>query len=145
MRISGGTWHNYDVKTINASQNGVHSDNERMQKTSTHSSYYSFEEKQIQNIKKDILNSYPEGSYGILATSWQGGGGHAQIWSIENGNVVIRDAQTNEIDTLENRLDRSISCDIVRTDNLELSEKAYEYAMADELDGSKIVKKKKVS
>ena len=102
-----------------------------------------FSERKISRIKKDILKKNPEGSYGILTTRWVGGGGHAQIWSIENGDVVIRDAQINEVDTLENRLEMSTDCVYVRTDNLKLTDKAYEYAMATEVNGTRVTKKRK--
>lgn len=132
----------YDMDIINARQKGDHSQDSQTRKTLTGSPYYSFEADQAQTIKENMLEKYPEGAYGYLGTNWQGGGGHAQIWSIENGDVVIRDCQWNEIDTLENRLERSVSVEIVRTDNLELNDIAYEYANATELDGAKIIKKR---
>lgn len=38
----------------------------------------------------------PEGGYGNLLVKWNTGGGHSLVYSVENGNPVIRDCQTNK-------------------------------------------------
>lgn len=105
--------------------------------------YKAFDTDQVNEIKKEILKNNPEGSYGILNESWYTGGGHSVIWSIENGDVIIRDSQVNEIRTLEEDLTTAISCNWTRTDNLELDDEAYEYAVAERVkDGAEVSKEK---
>lgn len=44
------------------------------------------------------LKSFGEGSYGELAVWWaSGSGGHSMVWSVEGGEVVIRDTQVGAI------------------------------------------------
>lgn len=42
------------------------------------------------------MKSNGEGSYGMLNVYWNEGSGHSMIWSVENGDVVIRDTQVNK-------------------------------------------------
>ena len=94
------------------------------------SRYRAFDTKQVNDIKREILKNNPEGSYGILNEYWYTGGGHSVIWSVEHGDVIIRDCQTNEVRTFEEDLTCAISCNWTRTDDLELDNKAYSYADA---------------
>lgn len=68
------------------------------------------------------LKENGEGSRGFLCLYWTGGGGHAVAWEVENGEVVIRDCQTNEVVDAEYYLDMSSDIEYFRTDNLELSD-----------------------
>lgn len=48
------------------------------------------------NFIKEVLG-YGEGAYGSLGVHWELGGGHSLVWSVENGNVIIRDAQVGDV------------------------------------------------
>lgn len=69
-------------------------------------------------IKKDML-SHGEGSRGFMLTNWEHGGGHACLWSVENGEVIIRETQTNDIVTVDYYVWNSANVAYFRTDNLE--------------------------
>ena len=71
---------------------------------------------------EENLKQYGEGARGHLGLYWKMGGGHDVIWEVENGEVVIRDCQINQVVELEDYLSRSSSYDYVRTDNLEPTE-----------------------
>lgn len=72
----------------------------------------------------DML-SQGEGSYGNLVMYWYFGGGHSVVWSVENGDVMIRDTQLNTVDTYEaymNKYQRYMaSACYLRTDNRDLN------------------------
>lgn len=106
------------------------------------SRYKAFDTKQVNEIKREILENNPEGSYGILNEFWYTGGGHSVVWSIENGDVIIRDAQVNEVRTFEEDLTTAISCNWTRTDDLELDHEAYEYANAERVINAEVAKEK---
>jgi len=66
--------------------------------TAKHKSY---SEQDIYNIEDTLATIYPEGSYGHVGVSWNPqlgyGGGHSMIFEIIDGEVVIRDTQSNDI------------------------------------------------
>lgn len=72
-------------------------------------------------LEKDLLK-HGDGARGHLLLYWNNGGGHDVIWEVEDGEVVIRDCQTNE--TLEPYDYISLCRDFsyIRTDNLEPNE-----------------------
>ena len=84
-------------------------------------------------IKNFIKDEYPEGAYGHLNLTWagDGNGGHDCIWSIENGEVIIRDCQSNEVVKFEDYVTEASSVNWVRTDDKALKDLAYEVATAD--------------
>ncbi len=45
------------------------------------------------NVEKDIICKFGNGSRGILAVKWSKGGGHFVNWIAENGKVLILDGQ----------------------------------------------------
>ena len=70
----------------------------------------------------DSLEEHEDGSYGHMFLYWTGGGGHDVVWSIENGEAVIRDCQTNTTYEPEELLSRCAYAEYFRSDNLELSD-----------------------
>lgn len=74
-------------------------------------------------ITKDILKQ-GEGARGQFLLWWQNGGGHSVAYSVENGEVVLRDNQTNEVLKPIDYLQYASECHYFRTDDLELSQKA---------------------
>lgn len=48
-------------------------------------------------IFKESCKQEGNGARGILLVLWDGGGGHAVNWEVENGEVIIRDSQVNKI------------------------------------------------
>lgn len=71
---------------------------------------------------EESLKKNGEGARGHLALYWLDGGGHDIIWEIQNGNVVLRDSQTNITKSLAEYLEVSSSYDYMRVDNLEPTE-----------------------
>lgn len=87
-------------------------------------------EKQMSSYLKGVekeFKSYGEGARGVLAVQWDVGGGHAVNWEVENGEVVIRDAQTNKKHTLDEYSSRVKLVQYIRTDDLEPDEDAMKY------------------
>lgn len=74
------------------------------------------------DILESQLKEYGEGSRGFLCLYWANGGGHAVAWEVENGEVVIRDCQTNKVVETIDYISLSCDIDYFRTDNLELSD-----------------------
>jgi hypothetical protein len=74
----------------------------------------------------ESLVEHGEGARGHLALYWTQGGGHDVVWEIEDGEVVIRDCQTNEKYTSETGIMKLLAMAeeyaYVRTDNLEPTE-----------------------
>lgn len=73
-------------------------------------------------ILEETLKSYGDGARGHLCVYWTAGGGHDVAWEVENGEVVIRDCQTNEVVEAIDYLSMSSSYTHLRTDNLEPNE-----------------------
>ena len=70
------------------------------------------------------LASYGDGARGQFCTYWIGGGGHSVAWEVVDGDVVLRDCQTNETVDVIDYLQYSTDATFFRTDNLELTEEA---------------------
>lgn len=88
-----------------------------------------FSESEAKELMSNMLNDYPEGAYGNFCVTWTPpygfAGGHSMIWEIENGEVVIRDCQSNKTYTgtdVEKILKKSGSINYFRADNLEVNE-----------------------
>lgn len=54
-------------------------------------------EKMASKLIDKMEKKYPEGSRGFFSIEWYGGGGHETVWEIKNGELVIRECQTNKI------------------------------------------------
>ena len=67
---------------------------------------------------------YGDGSRGMLRIRWKNGDGHAAVWEVDDGSVVIRDPQNNTIVDLSDYMSRAKTFYYFRTDNLELTNKA---------------------
>lgn len=50
----------------------------------------------VKDIEKEILKNNEEGSRGQFCVYWAGGGGHSVSYEVKNGEVIIRDCQTND-------------------------------------------------
>lgn len=72
-------------------------------------------------LEADMLK-HGEGARGHLLLSWSQGGGHDVIWEVENGEVVIRDCQTNEELEIYDYVQLSYRFEYFRTDNIEPNE-----------------------
>ena len=70
---------------------------------------------------------YGDGSRGMLRIRWKNGDGHAAIWEVDDGSVVIRDPQNNTIVDLSDYVSRAKTFYYFRTDNLELTNKAFRF------------------
>lgn len=80
---------------------------------------YTFDEvDQIVDYFETDLKAQGEGARGIIALSWRQGGGHAVAYEIEDGEVVIRETQTDEKVNLSYYADFADSMMYMRTDNL---------------------------
>lgn len=76
--------------------------------------------------KKDIENqmkSYGEGARGQYIVYWATGGGHSMAWEVTNGEVIIRDCQTNKTVDIDEYMPYVSDGVFFRTDNLELNDK----------------------
>lgn len=68
------------------------------------------------------LQALPEGSRGNLCVQWKQGGGHSMFFEIKDGDVIIRDGQTNKMykgGQAKQILKETGMCKYVRLDNLE--------------------------
>ena len=72
-------------------------------------------------VEKELL-SHGEGARGHITTNWKQGGAHVMNWEVENGKVVIRDAQTNTASNLDYYWEYMdpFTVRYLRTDNLDL-------------------------
>lgn len=86
--------------------------------------YAAFEkaEKSAANSLKEQMKECGNGARGQFCLYWYGGGGHSMIWEVENNEVIIRDAQTNQIVDMSEQFAYASSGFFIRTDNLELSD-----------------------
>ena len=71
---------------------------------------------------KNLLG-YGDGSRGMLRIRWKNGDGHAAIWEVNGGSVVIRDPQNNMMVDLSDYMRRAKTFYYFRTDNLDPTEK----------------------
>ena len=70
---------------------------------------------------------YGDGSRGMLRIRWKNGDGHAAIWEVDDGFVVIRDPQNNTMVDLSDYVSRAKTFYYFRTDDLELTNKAFRF------------------
>ena len=70
---------------------------------------------------------YGDGSRGMLRIRWKNGDGHAAIWEVDDGSVVIRDPQNNTMVDLSDYVSRAKTFYYFRTDDLELTNKAFRF------------------
>lgn len=70
----------------------------------------------------ESLESYGDGARGHLCMYWSMGGGHDIVWSVEDGEVVYRDCQTNETYDMSQLLTYVDDYSYVRVDNCEPTE-----------------------
>ena len=70
---------------------------------------------------------YGDGSRGMLRIRWKNGDGHAAVWEVDNGSVVVRDPQNNTIVDLLGYMRRAKTFYYFRTDNLELTNKIFHF------------------
>lgn len=76
---------------------------------------------------RNRMSEEGNGSYGCLYANWSNGGGHFVEWSVTNGEVYIRDVQTNKTFIFDQWYDAYKECteyiSYLRTDNREISDK----------------------
>lgn len=66
---------------------------------------------------------YGDGSRGMLRIRWKNGDGHAAVWEVDNGFVIVRDPQNNTFVDLSDYMRRAKTFYYFRTDNLDPTEK----------------------
>ena len=76
----------------------------------------------IKQFTKNVVR-YGDGSRGILRIRWKNGDGHAVVWEVNDGSVIVRDPQNNTIIDLSEYMRRAKTFYYFRTDNLEPTEK----------------------
>ena len=76
----------------------------------------------VKQFTKNIV-SYGDGSRGMLRIRWKNGDGHAVVWEVNGGSVIVRDPQNNTIIDLSEYMRRAKTFYYFRTDNLEPTEK----------------------
>lgn len=73
-------------------------------------------------ISEDMLKAFPEGARGVFEMSWIGGSGHICNWVIEDGKVVLYDAQVNKrLEDIADYVDRALDFQVFRTDNVSIN------------------------
>ena len=80
----------------------------------------------VKQFTKNVVG-YGDGSRGMLRIRWKNGDGHAAVWEVNDGSVVIRDPQNNTIVDLSDYMSRAKTFYYFRTDNLELTNKAFRF------------------
>ena len=80
----------------------------------------------VKQFSNQILK-YGDGSRGMLRIRWKNDDGHAAVWEVDDGSVVIRDPQNNTIVDLSDYMSRAKTFYYFRTDNLELTNKAFRF------------------
>ena len=70
---------------------------------------------------------YGDGSRGMLRIRWKNGDGHAAVWEVDDGFVVIRDPQNNTVVDLSDYVRRAKTFYYFRTDNLKLTDKVTKF------------------
>lgn len=76
---------------------------------------------------EQTLATYGDGARGNFCVYWRQGGGHSVSWEVENGEVVIRDAQTNKTHTLDEYATDIYYFEYIRTDNVEPTDEIRRY------------------
>ena len=80
----------------------------------------------VKQFSNQILK-YGNGSRGMLRIRWKNGDGHAAVWEVDDGSVVVRDPQNNTIVDLLGYMRRAKTFYYFRTDNLELTNKIFHF------------------
>ena len=80
----------------------------------------------VKQFTKNIV-SYGDGSRGMLRIRWKNGDGHAVVWEVNDGTVIVRDPQNNTIIDLSEYMRRAKTFYYFRTDNLKLTDKVTEF------------------
>lgn len=73
----------------------------------------------VKEVEKYMLNEYGDETRGQFMLFWKNGGGHSVVWEIQNSEVIIRDAQTNTIYTLDDVYNKCDTVSFFRIDNLD--------------------------
>ena len=76
----------------------------------------------VKQFSNRILK-YGDDSRGMLRIRWENGDGHAVVWEVDDGSVVVRDPQNNTIVDLSDYVRRAKTFYYFRTDNLDPTEK----------------------
>lgn len=84
-------------------------------------SYYSDKETESKAIEEELLK-HGDGARGHFLLTWEQGGGHDVIWEVENGEVILRDCQSNETLSVYDYYQYADRVDYFRSDNLEINE-----------------------
>lgn len=66
---------------------------------------------------------YGDGSRGMLRIRWKNGDGHAAVWEVDDGSIIVRDPQNNTFVDLSDYMRRAKTFYYFRTDNLDPTEK----------------------
>ena len=80
----------------------------------------------VKQFTNQILK-YGDRSRGMLRIRWKNGDGHAAVWEVDDGSVAIRDPQNNTMVDLSDYMSRAKTFYYFRTDNLELTNKAFRF------------------
>ena len=80
----------------------------------------------INQFSNQILK-YGDDSRGMLRIRWKNGDGHAAVWEVDDGSVVVRDPQNNTIVNLSDYVRRAKTFYYFRTDNLEPTERTMQF------------------
>lgn len=77
-------------------------------------------EEAVDAVEEELLK-HPNGSRGQYIVYWSTGGAHSMAWEITDGEVLIRDCQTNDIYTIEQITPYTNTTVVFRTDNVDLN------------------------
>ena len=80
----------------------------------------------VKQFTNQILK-YGDRSRGMLRIRWKNGDGHAAVWEVDDSSVAIRDPQNNTMVDLSDYMSRAKTFYYFRTDNLELTNKAFRF------------------
>lgn len=77
-------------------------------------------------LEKRMLEEFPDGARGNFYVAWIQGGGHSMAWEKVGDKIVIYDCQANETRSLQEVFPYIYEYEYYRSDNLTLSEIAYD-------------------
>ena len=99
--------------------------------------FYKGEKLEVFEVPKDLyaatkqfsnqILKYGDGSRGMLRIRWKNDDGHAAVWEVDGNSVIVRDPQNNTIVDLSDYMCRAKTFYYFRTDNLELTNKAFHF------------------